>query len=204
MFNILSTSNIYLSDEDFRLSISNRHIAVDILGGNLGVRSDGEGRGAEFFVDAPFEVLELQKDMASAPGLRSVLRGKKVLISDRPESMLLLRDILTPFGAECVCMEESTPHKLEVALGAHDSFDVVLVYASVLTSICEAEWVALVEKIEKRWPHCVAILLHSLGHGARICIDHARSRTHSNGICCFPSSLRADELGDRLEFFNFC
>lgn len=146
--------------------LSNRHIAVDILGGNLGVRSDGEGRGAEFFVDAPFEVLELQKDMASDPGMRSILRGKKVLISDRPESMLLLRDILTPFGAECVCMEESTPRELEAALDAHESFDVVLVYASVLKSICEAEWVALVEMIERRWPHCVAILLHSLGHGA--------------------------------------
>lgn len=142
------------------------------------MRSDGEGRGAEFFVDAPFEVLELQTDLAGDPGKRNVLRGKRVLISDRPESMLLLREILTPFGAECVCMEESTPQQLEAALEcqfAHESFDAVLIFASVLKGICEAEWASLVEKIEAHWPNCIVVLLHSLGHGMAI---RDRSRWH--------------------------
>jgi len=95
---------------------------VELHGGTIAARSDGEGKGAEFAVSLPL----LRRDRAGPPAPSAApprVRRRVVLIEDNPDSALTLRDLLELEGHAVVVAPDGA-RGIEAALSAAP--DVVL------------------------------------------------------------------------------
>jgi PAS domain S-box-containing protein len=87
---------------------------VDLHGGRVEARSDGEGRGAEFTVHLPLERREAATRSAAAPAPehRAVASRRVLIIEDNPDAANTLREVLQLAG-----------HSVEVAYTGPDGVD---------------------------------------------------------------------------------
>lgn len=111
------------------LGLSIVHQLVDLHGGSVGVKSDGEGKGATFTISLPFvgvtnnhpepeAVHPTQSDeLISFEGLPS-LQGLKVLVvDDEADTRELIREVLKECGSEVI-----TSHSVADALMALEQY----------------------------------------------------------------------------------
>lgn len=111
------------------LSIA-RHL-VEMQGGSIGARSDGEGRGAVFTVTLPLLRAAVESPVGNplgiqdlSPELERALAGISVLIvDDEPDARDLLQAVLTRAGAD-VALAASAEEALELIVSAR--FDVLV------------------------------------------------------------------------------
>jgi CheY-like chemotaxis protein/two-component sensor histidine kinase len=83
---------------------------VELHGGSVSARSDGEGQGATFTVRLPtMAVTTVSADGARAagPGPRALATVRVLLIEDEPDSRDLARAALTRFGAQVAAVSSS-------------------------------------------------------------------------------------------------
>lgn len=108
-----------------------RHL-VELHGGSVEARSEGEGKGSRFIVRIPAHVQEADSavpdDVAGSPAMSSLLAGTRLLVvDDEPGARELLAHVLRGFGAEVILAEsgqaaltqlfEQRPHVLIADLG---------------------------------------------------------------------------------------
>ncbi|MGH8138907.1 MAG: response regulator [Steroidobacteraceae bacterium] len=108
-----------------------RHL-VELHGGSVEARSEGEGKGSRFIVRIPAHVQEADStvpdDVAGSPAMSSLLAGTRLLVvDDELGARELLAHVLRGFGAEVILAEsgqaaltqlfEQRPHVLIADLG---------------------------------------------------------------------------------------
>ncbi|MCC7076983.1 MAG: response regulator [Acidimicrobiia bacterium] len=102
------------------LAISSR--LASLMGGTIGVESEGPGRGATFRVELPFVVCETPA-VASTPRGRSLPEGLRVLVvEDNPVNRKVATRMLAGLGCEVEAVEDGS----EAVAVHHDGWDVIL------------------------------------------------------------------------------
>jgi light-regulated signal transduction histidine kinase (bacteriophytochrome)/ActR/RegA family two-component response regulator len=126
-----------------------RHL-VELHGGTVVVRSDGEGKGSPFTVRLPVTPVHRQMAVAGAseerpelPAPPSLARLRVLIVDDEPDARELLREILERAG-----MNPETADSARAALAAFDASPPDLLISDI--GMPEVDGYSLIEEIRRR------------------------------------------------------